>query len=418
MKAINIGNFSLGIDMRTDETDLPKGTVRDAVNVDITLSGGISRREGTTLLAAFEGAHSLWSPESGAFALFAHYDALRMLTMRGGAPAVRTLVSGLALSQRIAYCEHGAVVVFSNGEQLGWMDPAGNTRMLGVSDPAGAPLVTIAPHGGLPAGRYGCAYSFVNDDGEESALSPATFVELGAAGSFDFQLPPTPDDVAAIRLYTTPTNGDVLYQMAEVPAGLNIRNVGDDTPGKAATTQFMKRMPGGAIVRIFHGRLLVARGDTLHFSEPFNIGLTSARHNFVRFQHDITMIEPVDGGVYVGTSAAVYFLAGTGPQDFEQSVASTNAPALGASVLLEASALPTDLERQGDTPCALWLGRLGYSVGMPAGLVHDVQSERIDLPEYDAGSMVTYTKNGLVQVVSVVQSDQSNGAGSAIDFPI
>lgn len=417
MKTVNIGNFKLGIDMRGDETDLPRGAVRDAININITATGGISRREGTMLLAGFEGAHSLWSPASGAYGLFAHYDALRLLTLRADMPAVRTIASGLRWSQRMTYCEHGDVVIFSNGTELGLADPKGETRMLGVSDPAGAPTVSVVP-GGLQVGRYGAAYSFINARGEESGLSPASFISLEAPGGVGFTLPLPPDDVSTIRLYTTPANGELLYQMADVPAGVLQAAATDDKPGKAATTQFMQRMTGGAIVRMFNSRLLVARGDTLYFSEPFNPGLTSARHNFVRFQHDITMLEPVEGGVYVGTSAAVYFLAGDGPENFEQGVASLNAPALGASSMIAAASLPEDMERQGDAPCALWLGRLGYSVGTATGVVHDVQNERIDLPEYDAGSMVTYTKNGLVQVVSVVQSEQSNGAGSAIDFPI
>lgn len=418
MKNIKIGGFTLGIDMKSDETSLPKGTVRDAVNVDLTTGGGIKRREGATMLAGFTGAHSLWSPRSGIYGLFAQYDALRMLTFPGVAPSVRTVASGLSLSERMTYCEDGTDTIFSNGVDLGIVPPTGMARAIGVSDPLGAPHVAARESGGMLPGTYGCAYSFVSESGEESGLSPAMFLTLPAGGSIDFAIPPTPIDVTLVRLYTTPVNGDVFYQMAEVPAGLALLNVSDDTPGKIAANQHLHRMPGGQLVRIFHGRLLVARGDTLIFSEPFNFGLTSRRHNFVQFQDDITMVEPVEGGVYVGTSAAVYFLAGAGPGDFVQQVASLNAPALGASTLVPAAALPDNLESLGDAPCALWLGRLGYSVGMSNGIVHDVQSSRIDLPEYDAGSMVTYTKNGLVQVVSVVQSEQSNGAGSAIDSPL
>lgn len=415
MKNVNIGSFKLGIDMKSDETELPRGAVRDAVNVDFTLDGGVRRRKGLTKLAAFTGGHSLFAPRSQAFALFAQADAVRMITIDpAGAVGARTLVTGLYPSEAMSYCELEQRVVFSNGLDLGITDAAGNAYRLGVSDPAGAPAASAGP-GGLPVGRYGVAYSFMNARGEESGLSPASFVELAAPGGILVALPPIPDDVVATRVYTTPTDGDVFYQMAEAPAGLLTVLVGDDTPGKAAATQYLHRMPGGDIVRVYKGRLLAARGATLVFSEPFNYGLTSRRHNFMQFEQPITMVEAVEAGVYVGAGSVVYFLDGDGPHNFKQVVASFNAPVPRASALLPSARLPDDFERLTDAPVAVWLGSLGYSIGLASGQVHDVQSDRIDLPDFAAGSTVGYTKNGLTQLISVVQSEQSNGAGSAVD---
>ena len=415
MKSVNIGNFKLGIDMKSDEAELPKGAVRDAVNVDITLDGGVRRRRGLIKRAGFTGGHSMWSPRSQAFALFAQADALRMIQVKpDGSVAARTVLTGLFAADAVSYCELEQRVVFTNGRDLGTVDANGNARMIGVTDPAGMPTVSVGA-GGLQHGRYGAAYSFVNARGVESGLSPAAFIDLPEGGGIVFALPVIPDDAVSIRAYTTPANGEVFYQMAEVPAGMATVTVGDDAPGKLADTQFLHRMPGGSIVRVFKGRLLVAVDNFLAFSEPFNYGLTSRRHNFIQFESTVTMVEAVESGVYVGTEAAVYFLAGSGPKDFEQAVVSFNVPVPGASTLLPSARLPDDMERLTDAPVAVWLGAIGYSVGLATGLVHDVQSDRIDLPNYAAGSTVTYTTNGLTQLISVVQSEQSNGAGSAID---
>lgn len=416
MKTVNIGNFKLGIDMKSDESELPRGAVRDAVNVDLTLGGGARRRRGLTKLAGFTGGHSLWAPLSQAFALFAQADALRMIVASpAGEISARTVMTGLFASGAMSYCELEQRVVFTNGRDIGTVDETYSARLLGVTDPGGAPAVSVGP-GGLQAGRYGAAYSFINERGEESGLSPAAFIELAEAGGIVFTLPFPADDVASIRIYTTPANGEVLYQMAEVPAGALTAVVGDDTPGKVATTQHMHRMPGGEIARVFKGRLLIARANIVVFSEPFNYGLTSRRHNFVQFASDVTMIEPVEDGVYVGTRDAVYFLAGSNPRDFVQAVVSSNAPVRGTSTTLSSARLPDDMATKAtDAPNAVWLGRDGYSIGMATGIVHDVQGDRITLPDYEAGSVVSYTKNGLTQLISVVQSEQSNGAGSAID---
>lgn len=416
MKTVNIGNFRLGIDMKSDESELPRGAVRDAVNVDITLAGGARRRRGLTKLAGFTGGHSLWAPRTQAFALFAQADALRMIVASpAGEISARTLMAGLFPSGAMSYCELENNVVFTNGRDLGLADEAYNTRMLGVSDPAGAPAVAVGA-GGLQPGRYGAAYSFINARGEESGLSPAAFIELVTAGGVMFTLPLPADDVESIRLYTTPANGEAFYQMAEVPAGVLTALVGDDTPGKLATTQHMHRMPGGSIVRVYKARLLVARDNSLVFSEPFNYGLTSRRHNFVQFVSDVTMVEAVEDGVFVGTRDGVFFLSGDNPRDFTQSFASANVPVRGASTMLSSARLPDELAAKAtDAPNAVWLGCDGYSIGLASGIVHDVQSDRITLPDYEAGASVAYTKNGLTQLISVVQSEQSNGAGSAID---
>lgn len=413
MKTVNIGNFKLGIDMKSDESELPRGAVRDAVNVDLTGGGGARRRRGMTKLASFTGGHSMWAPSSQAFALFVHGDQLRMVTLSGGAPVPRTLMAGL-FAGPMTYCELEQRVVFTNGRDLGVVDIAGNAKVLGVSDPLGAPGLIGAP-GGLQPGRYGAAYTFINERGEESGMSPAGFIELVEAGGMVFTLPLPPDDVVAFRLYSTPANGDVFYQMAEAPAGVLHASITDDKPGKVAATQHLHRMQAGAIVRVYKGRLLVARDSVLMFSEPFNYGLTSRRHNFVQFASKIIMVEPVEGGVYVGTTSAVFFLSGDSPSDFTQAIVSANVPVPGASTLIPSSDLPEDMERNADGPAAVWLGSGGYSVGLASGVVHDVQSDRIDLPLYEGGSTVAYSKNGLTQLISVVQSEQSNGAGSAID---
>lgn len=416
MKNFEIGDATLGIDMLSDETSLPKGAMRDAVNVDIDVYGNWSRRKGARRLSTTSGAHSLWGSRDRTFGLYAQNDLLRKMAMVDGQPAVKTLLSGLWLSERMSFYEYADEVFFTNGHDLGVVNSAG-ARLLGVEDPAGAPGLTALQVGALAAGRYAVAYSYVDARGEESGLSPATFIELSANGGIRTALPFTLN-ADKIRVYVTSTNGDIMYLNTTVPMGQGSVDLLDNTLSKAVDTQFKHRMPPGEIVRAYNGRLLVASGSVLTFSEPYRYGLTDRRHNFVHFQAPIRIVEPVVDGVYVGTSEAVYFLAGGGPGQFQQSMVSTNVPVAHCSTTILPAMLEDDVERAGDSPVALWLGRVGYSLGMPGGAVKDVQSERIVLPVYDSGSIAAFTHDGMKQVVSITKPVQSGGFGGALDTAI
>ena len=417
MKSINISNFKLGMDNRSDQTSIPKGCARDIANTITNNFGGISRRDGTTLQAAGSGSYALWSPSNETFALYAKADQLRRLDIdSSGNLSFTTLVSGLQKTGQMSYCEIAEDVVFTNGKDL--MVYSNKTvKQIGVENPPGAPVITPSTAGDLTPGKYNCAYSFLDASGTESALSASTPTTLTQNGGITFTFPFGSPNVQQIRIYMTPINGDVLYLVAQIPNGLTSYNLGDYSPGKQAANQFLSRMPPGSIVRWFKGRLMTVVGDTLYFSEPYNYGLTSPRHNFVRFGGNIVMVEICGAGVFVGANEKVYLLAGTGPTDFTQQLVSTNMPFFGTSGVINAANLSKDIVGDSDAPEAIWLGPLGYSIGFVSGNVKDIQAERILLPDYDSGNTITYIKNGLSQVLSVVHSNVSNAVLTAFDSP-
>ena len=70
-------------------------------------------------------------------------------------------------------------------------------------------------------------------------------------------------------------------------------------------------MPVGTVTAFWRGRTLVAVGPTLYASQPSQWELCDMRKNFKQFSGDITLIQPVDGGIFVGTTKELAFLAGT-----------------------------------------------------------------------------------------------------------
>lgn len=412
LKAANLANFTLGIDMLSEIASLPKGAARDAVNVDFDSSGGFRSRDGFTLALALPGAHSLWGSADGTFGLLAQDDKLRRVIVQAGQPLTAVVLQGLTRSERMSYHEHGGEVFFTNSHQLGVITRTA-ARLLGLPVPP-APALARSIVGLLPAGRYSAAVSYVAPSGEESGLSELSDIELSAAGGLALSTQP----VAGLRLrvYLTPLNGDILYQAAELPAGAGSAILGSYQPGKAADNQFLRPMPAGATVRAYNGRIVVAQGPTLTFSRPFRYGLTDPRHDFVQFSADVTMVEPVRAGLFVGLATGqVYFLAGGGPSDFGQALVSTTGVVPWASTVMPAAYLDEDLAKQAGGPVAVWLSKAGYVAGMPNGSVHDLQAERISLPGYPVSQTVAGLRQGIRQTLSIVESPTTAGQGLAVD---
>ena len=68
--------------------------------------------------------------------------------------------------------------------------------------------------------------------------------------------------------------------------------------------------PAGSIMAFYGARVLIAVGPVLYASRPNGWELFDIRRDFKQFTDDITMIQPVDDGVYVGTTTELAFLAG------------------------------------------------------------------------------------------------------------
>ncbi len=142
-------------------------------------------------------------------------------------------------------------------------------------------------------------------------------------------------------------------------------------------------MPGGDIVRYWRGRLLVARGKRIYFSEPMRYGMYSPREGFIQLPKDVRMMRPVSGGVYIGTEDGVKFYAGAGPKDLSPRDTGGKPPVAGTDTLVDAEEFG-DIGVK-DEEVALWLAANGFVVGTPDGKLVEVQANRVRLPSGAAG---------------------------------
>lgn len=410
VKTAAIGNAVAGIDMISGGTNLPKGAMRDVCNLDIGKAGGVKRRAGARRLANVTGAHSLWSNQASTLALCVMGGSLHRVNLVGSTVFTAPLMTG-ALGARMRYFEHDDSVFFTDGVLLGVVAHDG-VRLLGVVAPTDAPVFEPAPGDQFTAGRYSAAYSFTDVRGEESGLSPLGTITLADVSGIRFTLPPTaPAGAVGVRVYLTPCNGDLLYECASLALGLSTY---DATPvlGKQAANRGKSRMPAGDALAVFHGRLYVAQQNTVRFSEPFSFGLTDLRHNHVSLQAHVRFLVPVESGLFIGTDADVWHLAGDGPANFQLRRVSTVPLAVPDAIRVHASMLPDELAEKTSGYVAAWFSTQGVAYGLPSGEVLHPQATRAALTPSDGVLSFTQT-DGTGRLVAAVPAT-SGGHGAAL----
>jgi hypothetical protein len=202
---------------------------------------------------------------------------------------------------------------------------------------------------------------------------------------------PVDPEATGMRVYRTHVGGEVLYRAADVPTGMPSYLLGNDTLGKDSPTQYLTRMLPGEFVTYWRGRLLVARGRTLCWSEPMNYGLTSLRHNTMQFNHRITMVAGMEGGVFIGSSVGVEFLSGTKPSDWNKVSTSGKAPCKRTVRIMRGDDLSGDLG-QGGKQVAVWLASNGFVLGTEQGSIITPQANRLRIPLAASGSLVVHDR--------------------------
>jgi hypothetical protein len=377
---IPFGPYGVGIDNVSAEGDLPKGAVADAVNVEFNRDGRVARRAGFTQRLASSLVHSLWSSQDGRS--YGVDDGELSRFRWNGSALSATGLATLEGNTAVSYTEVNDSIVCGNAAGLYTIDADDNVQRLGLQRP-GAPVLAASPAGGLHAGRYAVAVSFLRGN-EEGPLSYASFVQVDTGGGISITTEDS-SEATMVRVYRSEANGETLYRCMDVPLDGTF-SIGVGNIGRQADTQHLEQMIGGQIVRSWRGHLLVARGRSVFWSEPMRYGLYDPRHNFAQFARQVVLMEPVEGGVFVAEKGQPpVFMVGTHPKEWTQKRTSGDVVVPFTGVRVQGSQLGGDTT--GDTYVAGWLARNGFVIGSPDGSLREVQAKRIRLPESQTGGV-------------------------------
>lgn len=400
---LTLGPYAIGINNRAAEHDVPVGddgaAAVDLLNVDVSNTGRIHRRKGNTALRLLNQIHSAFGSDN-------HFLFVQAGVLRKGLPPSDTILrSGLSAAQ-MAYVEVNSEVYYSNGEVTGKVKADGTDAPWGVKTPTSQPVVAPDAAGGLPAGRYQVAVTFVRSDGEESAsLSPIAVTVAEGGGVMLTAIPqPTEAGVNRVRIYFTDTNGDALRAYQTLVVGVTTLLVGAGTLGRVLETALDLPFPACTLLDYFNGRIYGASGNTVWFSKAFRFGILDT---YITYSEPVSVLQATDGGVYV-CADQTYWYGGAGPGAFTQ------------STLLPFGAVPGTGVKVRNSRNVAWFNKNGWVIGKPGGGIEQVTDKNVAVPEYASGAALFREERGIRQILGAFNTGTASTfvAGDAADAEV
>lgn len=397
----------LGLRNTTSPERFALGDLQAALNVDIDDAKRITRRAGLT--ERLTGAtHSLWS--DGVTCLAVQGSTLKRVRATGSSSyAFDTMRSSLTAGLRMDYWSVNDCVYYANGAETGVIQ-AGASRSWGLTPPSGQPGAQ-AIGGGLEAGRYRYALTYLRGDGQESGTGQSDAIDLTERAGIRFTSIPVSSDATVTRkaIYLTSTNGEQLYRavvMENSETQADYRNESLDLK-VPLRTQFGQPAPAGHMVSWFRGHALVAQGPVLWPSEPYRYELFMLDKHAFMFPADINLLAPVEDGIFVGADQT-YFLSGAGPEQWARS--KRTVAGYGAIPYTRAyePAEGDDLGEGVAGRVAMWASPQGHCMGANGGAFRNLTSSRFSYPTAQRGAGIVRQTQGYNQYLAVLE-----GTGAA-----
>lgn len=353
--------------------------LRVARNVDLSDAGTVKRRDGVTLEVPGVNCHSLHA--AGGTAYYVDNGTLYQFP--------RTQIrQDLGVNSQVAFCEIPAMgVVWSNGVVIEKITGSSSVS-LGVPMPTPV-AITVSGGGGLPAGLYLVSVAGIDPAGMESPATHPVQLDVPDGGAI------TVDAPGMKAIYVSAQNGDVLFRAATTPDRPVTIAVMPEQRAQCQTLGLVA-MPPGNLLAWYNGRLLVASGSYLLYSEVYAPSLHNPARGYIPFDAGITMVAPCLDGVYVGTRDSTYWLAGPDIEAAQLVRVLPYGAAFGSC-----AARPERNE-------VWWYSARGMVVGTPGGNVKNIQEENISVPEATRAATLFQERDGTQRFIA----STDNGATS------
>ena len=313
---VSLGPWPKGMNNRQAAYSIPPGQVARAVNGQFDLLGKFRRRAGYAKVQPALAAHSGFSCSHGTFVV-----QNGTLSSWDGA-AFTALVPGI--KGPVAYLTYNDQVFWTDGFSTGRI-VNGVAKRWGIVPPVFAPLVVVQAGSTSPIGQVNLYATFIRADGVESGASQVVEVQAGQGDSIVLSGLPTSDDPDVRALVIYAGRGEVYYREATVPVGQMSVSLSLRASGIITQPRIGLPPPPGLQLAIFRGRIFIAQGRVLWYTDLYDAERYDPASNYILFQDDIDLIAAVDGkprlrapvtGIYVAAGQSTIFLRGETVEDF------------------------------------------------------------------------------------------------------
>lgn len=380
-----------GMNNRRPDVDLPVDLLRNAVNVDVLTSGKVRRRKGISQVIADAGAHSVFGHDDRL--LWATASALKACDRNFVA---RTLLTSAKFDLPLSYIMFNGVTYFSNEKINGTINQAGAYAPWGIVPPSGGPVLAS-----LDAGKrirqYAVTCTFVIKSGgieiEESGAPVGNVCVGGDDGVILAASIPQPSDarVTHVRLYATDIDGQEFYQHVDLPIGVTAYTIRRPYGlGKQLRSQFLAPPPPGQLLAAYKGRIYVASGNILYFTEPLYYGAYHTARGYFMFSERITMLKASNDGIFISADYT-YFIAGGQPKSAELK------PLLPYKAIEGAAC---DVPNSNDV---MWMSERGLVYGRASGAAENVTEEQMAMDYATRACLGVMELNGSKHALAVAK---------------
>lgn len=353
--------------------------LRNAVNTDVDSAGWLRRRAGYTRIVSGANIRGGFSCPIGTFFV----QGSRLLRLNDD--NTTTLLFDGVVGNDITYEYFNGAVYFSDTWVTKRITAAG-AKEWGQNTPAAPLLYTVS--GALPAGTYVAAVTTLDSEGRESGASETTTIKLNTISGI--RITGLTTGVTS-RIYLTSNNGAVLFFTAATSSGQYDVTVPGYDSGKPLDTQFLSKPPAGRIIRHYKGRLYIADGKTVWFTEPYSPDLVHRGRGFFQFTDPVTVMEPGETGMWF-VAGTTEFYAGNGPEDFTPTTKLNYGAVYGTSQLLPR------------TKDAIWYSTKGVVMGTKDGQAENLQEANVAAGSGTTGASLVREQDGIRHMIVSVQN--------------
>lgn len=147
--------------------------------------------------------------------------------------------------------------------------------------------------------------------------------------------------------------------------------------------------PMASVLEYFRGRIYMAHKNVMWATELYLYDKVDRTKNFATFEHEITLLSSVEDGIYVGTTAGLYFLHGVFGQGQKRDIVGEFGVFPGSNVMLPGSQVHPQA-RQGPYPegtAIMFMTTEGICAAFDGGQVYNLTRGQVEFPDatYVAG---------------------------------
>ena len=385
-KPVTVGPWPKGVNNRDEDYALPKGCLRDAINVVVLRDGRVKRAPGY-LKQLNAQAHSLYSDGTRLYGVSAGNLSTLVRGPTGALTVSSILATGLPRERPLSYLTISRETYWTNNIVTGKITNGVNGRW-GTPGPGGQPSLAAVSSGGMDPGLYQVAVTFsLSATGEESGTPEAAQVSVPQGGGISLTgIPQPPSSAYRLNLYLTAANDPVLRTVTTLAQGVTSLTLGRPSAlGRHLETQFMILPIAGQAIMFFRSRIIVGVGKRLYFTRPLRFG-GLWDDEYIEFPTDISVIIAGITGIYV-VSDRVYWLAGQNPP-------------FQTSVVLPYGAVPGAVIYDPTGTKAFFMSHKGLCAVDLNGGIKNVSEENVAMDQYRSGAMLWRDLDGDRQIIT------------------